>query len=190
MSGGRGAARGGGKKKKYVQPFQIVSVRASEARCGKGGDETTRFQSFPGESGTSFRGKGDSLASPPPLPAPFPSPPPPEAPRACLWHPRSHCPGSPCPCQPQNFLSSSSFASRQSQGEPEELLGPGRGLEGGAGCLHLRVNTRCPLPSAETVCVSFSLLLFVFCFFFFFLFVSCPSPPPLPPLPSFGQIAV
>lgn len=71
-----------------------------------------------------------------PLPScPFSSSPPPEAPRACLWHPRSHCPGSPGGCQPLNFLSLSSFASRQRQGEPEELLGPRGGGLGAYTCV-------------------------------------------------------
>lgn len=88
-------------------------------------------------------------------------------------------PGQPVPVSAPKLSFIEQFRIKaESQGEPEELLGPGRGLEGGAGCLHLRVNTRCPLPSAETVCVSFSLLLFVFClFFFFYSYLALPHPP-------------
>lgn len=62
-----------GEEKNICSPSKVVSVRTSKARCGKGTDETTRFQSFDGETGTSLTGKGDYLASPPPLPFPFPS---------------------------------------------------------------------------------------------------------------------
>lgn len=120
-----------GEEKNICSPSKVVSVRTSKARCGKGRDETTRFQSFSRETGTSLRGKGDYLASLPPLPAHFPSPPPPGAPRA-FWHPRSHCLGR---CRPPNFLLLSSFAVRQSQREPEELLGPSGGCPGAYTCV-------------------------------------------------------
>lgn len=59
-----------GEEKDICSPSKVVSVRTSKARCGKGRGETTRFQSFAGETGTSLRGKGDYLGSPPPFQPP------------------------------------------------------------------------------------------------------------------------
>ena len=145
--------------KKEVQPFQFVAGRASKARLGRGGGETPPFQSFPGESGSSWRGKGDYSAS---HSAPCPSPPPLRLPARAFGSPRSRCPG-----QPPNFFSLRSFAARQSRGEPEELLGPRRGVV--CVCLHLRVNTRCP-PNPLQRPWAF-LFRFYFSYFFFFILI-------------------
>uniref|UniRef100_A0A8C0I7N5 POU domain protein n=1 Tax=Bubo bubo TaxID=30461 RepID=A0A8C0I7N5_BUBBB len=90
------------------------------------------------QSGTSLRGKGDYLASPtPPHPSQPPSLPflPPRLPVRAFGIPGPTARAARADVSPQNFLSLSSFASRQSQGEPEELLGPRGGCPGAFTCV-------------------------------------------------------
>lgn len=145
-----------------MQPFQIVSVRASKARRGKGGDEKTRFQSFPGESGTSLRGTGVYLAShtppTPPSPASFPSPPPP----VCAFGiPR---PAAPVAMSVPKLSFMEQFGSKAELGEsPRSCWARGGGYPGAYTC----VLTHAVPPHLRRDRVRF-FFAFTFCFLNFF----------------------
>lgn len=121
MCGDRGATKGGGKKI-CATPLDRVSAGKQGLVWGRQRGNNV-FPEFSQRKWHFLEGERELFSSPTTAPSvPFPSPPrPPRGSPACLWHPRSRLPGR---YQPLNFLLLSSFMSRQSQGEPEELLGP------------------------------------------------------------------
>lgn len=169
MSRGRGTTKGGGKKIRATLPDYVSAGKQGLVWGRQRGN--SMFPEFPQRKWHFLRGKGDYLAPPPP---------PPQRPFLPLLPPRLPFVPLASLVSPPGLISTSKlsfieqFYVKAESGRAWGAAGP----EVGVGCLHLPVNTRCPLLSTETVCISFSLY-----FPYLFYFIFCLYPAPLPPHP-------